>query len=288
MNVPLFAEPIFHIGSFAITNAYINATILTAALVIFAVLFNKKIREIPGRFQTMLEALFETLFGFFDQVTGSREKTKRFFPLIASLFFFILLSNWMGLLPGTGSIGQWQMHHGETTLVPLLRPANSDLNLTLAMALVSVISSHVFGVITIGFFAHWNRFFQFGTIWKAVRSFKPMDIVVSLVEFVVGLIEFVSEIAKVLSLSLRLFGNIFAGEVLITVIGSIMAFAMPLPFMLLEIIVGVVQATVFAMLSLVYVSILTDKPHGGDEHEPKALDADNLIGEEALYNESLT
>ncbi len=288
MNVPLFAEPIFHIGSFAITNAYINATILTAALVIFAVLFNKKIREIPGRFQTMLEALFETLFGFFDQVTGSREKTKRFFPLIASLFFFILLSNWMGLLPGTGSIGQWQMHHGEMTLVPLLRPANSDLNLTLAMALVSVISSHVFGVITIGFFAHWNRFFQFGTIWKAVRSFKPMDIVVSLVEFVVGLIEFVSEIAKVLSLSLRLFGNIFAGEVLITVIGSIMAFAMPLPFMLLEIIVGVVQATVFAMLSLVYVSILTDKPHGGDEHEPKALDADNLIGEEALYNESLT
>lgn len=288
MNVPLFAEPIFHIGSFPITNAYINASILTVALVLFAVLFRKTIKEVPGRLQTMLEALFEALFGFFDQVTGSREKTKRFFPLIATLFLFILLSNWMGLLPGTGSIGQWQMHGGELTLIPLLRPANSDLNLTLAMALVSVISSHIFGIVTIGFFAHWNRFFQFGTIWKAVKSLKPMDIVVSLVEFVVGIIEFVSEIAKVLSLSLRLFGNIFAGEVLITVIGSIMAFVMPLPFMLLEIIVGIVQASVFAMLSLVYVSILTDKPHGGDEHEPEVLDADNLIGEEALYNESLT
>jgi F-type H+-transporting ATPase subunit a len=287
MNVPLFAEPIFHLGSFAITNAYINASILTVILIVFAVLFNRKIKEIPGRLQTMLEALFETLFEFFDQVTGSREKTKRFFPLITTLFLFILLSNWMGLLPGTGSIGQWQMHNGELELIPLLRSANSDLNLTLAMALVSVISSHIFGMVTLGFFVHWNRFFQFGTIWKAVKSLKPMDIVVSLVEFVVGLIEFISEIAKVLSLSLRLFGNIFAGEVLITVIGSIMAFVMPLPFMALELIVGIVQASVFAMLSLVYVSILTDKPHEGDEHELEVLDADNLVGEESLYTESL-
>jgi F-type H+-transporting ATPase subunit a len=287
MNVPLFAEPIFNIGSFTVTNAYINATILTIALIIFAVIFRGRIKEVPGRFQTALEALFETLFGFFDQVTGSREKTKRFFPLIATLFFFILLSNWMGLLPGTGSIGMWQMHNGEMTLIPLLRPANSDLNLTLAMALISVISSHIFGMMTVGFFVHWNRFIQVGTIWKAVKSLKPINIVVSLVEFVVGLIELVSEVAKVLSLSLRLFGNIFAGEVLITVIGSIFAFVAPIPFMGLEIIVGMIQATVFAMLSLVYLSILTDKPHGGDEHEPEALDADEMIGEEAIYNESL-
>jgi F-type H+-transporting ATPase subunit a len=288
MNVPLFAETLFHIGAMPVTNAYVNSTILTVILILFAVLFRKRIKQMPGMLQTAAEALFETLFGFFDQVTGSREKTKRFFPLIATLFLFILLSNWMGLLPGTGSVGMWQMHHGELTLIPVFRPANSDLNLTLAMALVSVISSHVFGMITVGFFVHWNRFFQFGTIWKAVKKLKPMDIVVSLVEFVVGIIEFISEIAKVLSLSLRLFGNIFAGEVLITVIGSIMAFVLPLPFMALELIVGIVQATVFAMLSLVYVSILTDKPHEGDEHEPKVLDADNLIGEAALYNESLT
>ena len=189
-----------------------------------------QIREIPGRLQSLLETLLETLFGYFDQVTGSRVQTLKFFPLIGSLFFFILLSNWMGLLPGTGSIGLWQTHGGERVLIPLFRPANSDLNLTIAMALVTVISSHILGIITIGFFVHWNKFFQFGSIWKALRSLNPMKIMVSMVEFVVGLIEFVSEIAKILSLSLRLFGNIFAGEVLITVISSIMAYGMPLPF----------------------------------------------------------
>ena len=290
MNIPLFAEPVIHIAGFDITNAQINATILMLILVAFSLSIKSKIKFIPGKIQLAIETLIETLFGYFDQVTGSREKTKRFFPLIGSLFIFILLSNWMGLLPGTGSIGVWQMHHGEMELIPLLRPANSDLNLTIAMALVSVIFSHVLGIITVGFFAHWNRFFQFGNIWKALKSFKPMDIIVSLVEFVVGLIEFVSEIAKVLSLSLRLFGNIFAGEVLITVISSIFAYLMPLPFMGLEIIVGIVQATVFAMLSLVYVSILTDPVHGSEEHheEEEILDPGNLVGEEAVYNESLT
>lgn len=288
MNVPLFAEPVMSLGPLQITNAYMNATILTIALAIFAFLFHKHIKEIPGRLQSAIEVLFETMLDFFDQVTGSRKKTRRFFPLVATLFLFILLSNWMGLLPGTGSIGVWQIHHGSLELIPFLRPANSDLNLTLAMAFVSVISSHVFGIITLGFFVHWNRFIQIGTVWTAIRTLNPMGIIVSLVEFVVGLIELISEIAKVLSLSLRLFGNIFAGEVLITVIGSIMAYIVPLPFMGLEIIVGIVQATVFAMLSLVYVSILTDKPHEDDEHEPEQLDADNLIGEEALYNKSLT
>lgn len=288
MNVPLFAEPIFQLGSFSITNAQINATILSVLMIVFAFFFRKRIKEVPGRLQTAIEALVETLFEYFDQVTGSRERSKRFFPLIATLFLFILFSNWMGLLPGTGSIGMWQMHQGELILIPLLRPANSDLNLTLAMALTSVISSHVFGMVTVGFFVHWNRFFQFGTIWKAVKTLKPMNIIVSLVEFVVGLIEFISEIAKVLSLSLRLFGNIFAGEVLITVLASIFAFVMPLPFMGLELIVGIVQASVFAMLSLVYLSILTDKPHGDEEHEePEALESENLIGDEAIHNEAL-
>ncbi|MBD3251961.1 F0F1 ATP synthase subunit A [Candidatus Uhrbacteria bacterium] len=291
MNVPLFAEPIFQLGSFQLTNAQINATLLSVALIIFAYFFRKRIKEVPGTLQAAVEMLLETLFGYFDQVTGDRERTKKFFPLVGTLFIFILLSNWLGLIPGTGSIGTWQMHHGEMTLIPILRPANSDLNLTLAMALISVIASHVFGIISVGFFVHWNRFFQFGTIWKAVRSLNPMNILVSLVEFVVGLIEFVSEIAKILSLSLRLFGNIFAGEVLITVIGSILAFVVPLPFMAFEVIVGVVQATVFAMLTLVYLTILTDKPHGEEEHHeehaPAALDSENLIGDEAIHNKAL-
>lgn len=261
MNVTLYAEPVARIGSMNITNSLINATILMVVLVIFAFFFKKAIKLVPNKLQAAVEAFIETAMGYIDQVTGSRKKTISFLPFVCSLFIFILLSNWMGLLPGTGSIG---IHEGET-LIPLLRPANADLNMTIAMALVAVIGSHILGIIACGFFVHWNRFFTLGTIWKAIKTGKPMNMIVALIEGVVGLIEFVSEIAKVLSLSLRLFGNIFAGEVLMTVIASIFAYFLPLPFMTLELIVGVVQALVFSMLTLVYLSILTDMPHGNEE-----------------------
>jgi len=269
MNIPLFAEPVIRIGSFDITNATLNAVVLMIALVFVAFSIRKKVSLRPSRLQAGVEMLLETLFGYFDQVTGSRERSKKFLPLIGTLFVFILFSNWMGLLPGIGSIGVWQMHEGVNEFIPLFRPAMSDLNLTLAMAIVAVVTSHILGIMTVGFFVHWNKFIQVGTIWKAIRSGKPMDIGVSLIEFVVGLIELVSELAKVLSLSLRLFGNIFAGEVLITVISSIFAYLLPLPFMGLEMIVGIVQAAVFSMLTLAYLTVLTNpmEEHGTEgEH----------------------
>jgi F-type H+-transporting ATPase subunit a len=175
--------------------------------------------------------------------------------LAGSVFFFILISNWLGLLPGTGSIT-----FGHTFL---LRPANTDLNLTLAMALISVISSHVMAFSAIGFAAHAGKFIQLGNL---ARSFKkgPLGIFQALIEFMVGLIEIVSEIAKVLSLSLRLFGNIFAGEVLISVIGALVAALVPTPFMLLELLVGLIQATVFTMLTLVYLTLASEAPHGAE------------------------
>jgi F-type H+-transporting ATPase subunit a len=267
MNIPLQAETLAHIGSFPITNAYVNSSILMLAIVAFAFFFRKRIAEVPGRLQTTVEAIVEALFGYFDQVTNDREKSKRFFPLVAGLFFFILGSNWLGLLPGTGSIGIHETVHGTVELVPILRSANSDLNLTLAMALVSVIASHLLGIVTLGFFTHANKFIQLGTLWKAIKTLQPMKILVALIEMVVGVIEVFSEIAKVLSLSLRLFGNIFAGEVLMTVISSLIAYVAPLPFMALELLVGIVQASVFAMLTLVYLTIQTSAPHGDeDEH----------------------
>lgn len=289
MNIPLPAEPVFHIGSFPVTNAYINSTILTLGIVLFAYVIRTSIKKgVPGKLQNVVEMLTETLLGYFDQVTGSRKRSLAFLPFIGSLFVFIMLSNWMGLLPGTGSIGVWQSVHGERELVPLLRPANSDLNLTLAMALISVIGSHLVGMITVGFFVHWNRFIQVGTLWNALKTLNPMKILVALVEFVVGFIEIVSEIAKVLSLSLRLFGNIFAGEVLITVISSLMAYFVPLPFMFLELLVGVIQAAVFSMLSLVYLTVLTEKPH--HEKQPDAiaeeLEGETLIGEPSSHPQS--
>lgn len=268
MSVPIVAESIFNIGAFPVTNAYVNSTLLTLALVAFSGWFRSSIKKAPGAVQNLVEIVLETMLGYFDQVTKSREASKRFLPLVGSLFVFILLSNWMGLLPGTGSIGVWQVVHGELELVPVLRPAASDLNLTLAMALLSIVTSHALGMMAVGFFVHWNRFIQLGSLWRALRTLQPIKILVALIEFTVGLLEIVSELAKVLSLSLRLFGNIFAGEVLMTVIASIAAFIVPMPFMLLEVLVGIVQATVFSMLTLVYLTVLTEKPHG--EHEDAA------------------
>lgn len=201
--------------------------------------------------------MLETIMGYYDQVTGSRAKTIKYLPIAGTVFFFILLSNWLGLLPGTGSL----LFHHEL----LLRPANTDLNLTVAMALVSVVMSHVFAFGSLGFFVHANKFIQLGTLAKSFKK-GPMGIFTAIIEFAVGLLEIISELAKVLSLSLRLFGNIFAGEVLMTVIASIIAIFLPTPFMLLELLVGLIQAGVFSMLTMVYMTVTGSAPHG-EAHE---------------------
>lgn len=267
MNVPITAETIFHIGTFPVTNAFINSTAVTIFFVILAILIGRRIQKIPNKLQNAFEALLEFLLGYFDQVTHDRAKSKKFLPIVGTLFMFILASNWFGLFPGMGSIGIWQSVDGHAELVPILRSANSDLNLTLAMALFSVVTSHLFGMFTLGFFVHLNKFIQLGTIWKALKSLNPVKILTAVVEFLVGIIEIFSEVAKVVSLSLRLFGNVFAGEVLITVISGLVAYVVPLPFMAMELLVGVVQATVFSLLVLVYLTVATDTPHGDDEHE---------------------
>jgi len=272
--IPVAAEALMHIGPVPITNSYVNSTIMTLTFVVFAFILNKRLSKKPGKLQNAFEAVIEFLFGYFDQVTGSREKSKRFLPIVGTMFLFILCSNWFGLLPGTGSIG---IHHGEE-FIPILRSAGSDLNLTLAMALISVIGSHLIGMISLGFFVHWNKFIQLGSLWKAVKTLNPMKILVGVIEFAVGFIELFSEAAKVVSLSLRLFGNVFAGEVLMTVISSLVAYIVPLPFMFLELIVGLIQATVFSMLTLVYLSIMSSKPHGeGHEDEFGAAEAEHVL-----------
>ena len=194
--------------------------------------------------------------GYVDQVTHDRKKSLKFLPIVGSLFFFILISNWLGIFPGIGSIGRWLSVHGEAELVPIFRPANTDLNTTLAMAVLGVAISHVFGIIAIGFWKYANKFVKLGDIWQSFRK-GGMSIMVAFIEFGVGFIEIISEVAKIVSLSLRLFGNVFAGEVLLTVMASLLAFVVPLPFIGLEILVGFIQALVFAMLVLVYLSVAT-------------------------------
>lgn len=281
MLPPLAAEQIFRIGTFPITNSMINSVLALAIFVVFAFFLNLGIKKYyfadaaPKGLLNFFESIMEILLQQIDNVTHDRKKTLKFLPVVGGVFLFILISNWMGLLPGTGSIGIW--HKQE--LIPFLRPANTDLNLTLAMAITAVVLSHFVGIITIGFFKYANKFIKLGDIWQAVKSLKPMNILVAFIEFFVGLLEIISEIAKMVSLSLRLFGNIFAGEVLLTVIASLIAgygaFLIPLPFMALELLVGVIQAMVFSILTLVYLTIATTDVHGhGDEnHQAEARPA---------------
>ncbi len=267
---PLAAEHIFTLGPLPVTNSMINAWIGLVIFAVFALVLraalNKQKPEhnAPRGIVNFAESLLEFVLGYIDGVTRDRKKSLKFLPIVGSIFFFILISNWMGLLPGTGSIGLRE--HAE--LIPLLRPANTDLNLTLAIAVFAVIASHILGIVTIGFFKYANKFIKVGDLWHAVASLKPMNMMIAFIEFFVGLIEVFSEIAKMVSLSLRLFGNIFAGEVLLTVLGSLIAgygaFFIPIPFMLLELLVGFIQATVFSMLTLVYLSVATEPVHGHD------------------------
>lgn len=266
---PIVAEPIFHIGSFPVTNAYINSTIAVVFFLIAGFFLRHKTSLVPSKLQNFAEGVLEFMLGYMDSVTHDRKKSMKFLPIIGGIFLFILFSNWIGLLPGTGSIGRWLMHEGHVTLVPVLRPANSDLNLTLAMSVFVVITSHFLGIAAIGFFKYANKFIKIGDLIHGFRK-GGMNIMVAIIEFGVGILEVISEVAKMISLSLRLFGNIFAGEVLLTVMASLIAYFVPLPFMLLELLVGIIQASVFAMLTLVYLTMATTPIHGHEErHEDK-------------------
>ena len=266
MLPPLSAEPIFYIASFPVTNAMINAWIAVLFFVVLALVVTRKRDMVPRGIQNFFEWILESGLKFAESITGSAETAKRFFPLAMTIFLFVLFSNWLGLIPGTGSIGIFQMHHGHVELIPMLRPASSDLNMTLAIAAFSILATHFFGIIAIGIWKHANKFVNLRGIWNSFKK-GPMAVIVALIEFGVGLIEIVGEVAKTLSLSLRLFGNVFAGEVLLTVLAGMLAFGLPIPFIFLEVLVGIIQATVFAVLVLAFAAVATMEPHGDGEEE---------------------
>ena len=245
------------IGSFPITNTMVNAWIAVVFFVIVAAIASRRKGLVPKGIHNIFEAVVEFLLTESQKVTGDRKRAVAFLPIVGTTFLFVLFSNWIGQIPGTGSIGFYQLKDGVQELVPIFRPATSDLNMTLAIAAFAVISSHLFGLMKLGPVNHLSKFLNFKGIILSIPK-GPMAFVVAVIEFGVGLIEIVSELAKVLSLSLRLFGNIFAGEVLMTVIMGIFAFFLPLPFVFLELLVGVIQATVFAMLTLAYLTVATE------------------------------
>ncbi len=263
--ISVAAEPVFEIWGFSVTNSLVNAWVGLGLFLVVGWLIRRRIALVPKGVVGFFDWLVEFLLQEVQKVTGDRERARRFFPLCGALFFFILLSNWLGLFPGVGSIGFFEMHKGVRELIPLFRPATSDLNFTLAIAALSIIATHIFGILAVGAASHASKFVNVRGIIRAFRK-GPVAVLVAVVEFFVGLIEMSSEAAKTLSLALRLFGNVFAGEVLLTVIYSLASLVVPLPFLFLELLVGVIQATVFSMLVLVFLKSMTES-HGESEEE---------------------
>ncbi len=163
------------------------------------------------------------------------------------------------MLPGVGSIGGVAQEGGEKVFVPLFRGGTADLNTTLSLAIIGVVASHIFGVLAVGAWRHLNKFINIQALLDIPKKIKkePTIIIINPIQVFVGLIEIVSELSKVISLSFRLFGNIFAGEILLASMSAILAFGLPLPFLLLELFVGVIQALIFAVLVLSYLAIHT-------------------------------
>ncbi len=261
----LYAEPIAHFGSFTVTNALFTSWIVVFILIVVAVIVKIKIKKIPKGIQNLFEIIIEEAESLCDQVTSSRAITNKAFPIVFAVFMFVLLNNWMGLLP-LGGFGLIEMGEHGKMFIPLIRSGTADINGTLPLALLSVIGANLFGIISIGLWKTINKYVNLnalGSIFTKVKK-DPSILMTAPIMFAVGFLELVGEFAKVASLSFRLFGNVFAGEVLLASMAAIMAYILPTPFMLLEVLVGVIQAFIFAILTLVYYTI-SSMDH--EEHE---------------------
>ncbi len=243
-------ETITQIGSLPITNTLLNTLLVDTALIGIAVAVSKNLKSIPGRFQNFVEMVVEPFYNLIVSIADKR--AGYIFPYFMTFFLFILFANWSVFIPGVNTIGIKEVHDGQTEIIPFIRVTTSDINTTFALALVSAIATHILSIRLTGFRDYVGRFLALNPILLFV-----------------GLLELVSEVTKIVSLSFRLFGNIFAGEtVLHTVAGLVpnfLAVLVPLPFMALEVIVGLVQALVFAMLTFVFMAILST-PHHQKEH----------------------
>ena len=262
----LYAEHLFDLGPLPVTNSLLAGWLVTIVLVILGFILRKNIKQIPGKLQSVFEVFLEGALDLGDQVTGDRKLSIKIVPIAGTIFLMVLVNNWLGLLPGFGSIGFMANEEGHSVFVPFLRGGTADLNFTLAFALMAVIGSNIFGVVSIGAWKTFNKFVNIKALASIPGKIRkdPTVIIISPITFFVGLIEIVGEIAKVASLSFRLFGNVFAGEVLLASMTSLVPYVVPIPFYLMEVLVGFIQALIFAMLTLVYFTIAT---HDHDDHD---------------------
>ena len=242
ISVILAPEQVATLWGIPITNTLITSWVAIAILIAIALVVRSRLSYTPGRFQLLLESLVVYVQDFIKETLESETWSRRVFPLIITIFLFIATSNIIEFTPGIGSVG---FFGASGAFTPLLRSVNTDLNVTLTLAIIAVISIEVIGITAVGFWRYAGKFFNFTS---------PLG-------FVVGLIEFVSELSRFISFSFRLFGNIFAGEVLIAVVSYFVPYVLPAPLMAFEMFVGFVQAAVFALLTLFFIKLAITDPH---------------------------
>ncbi len=240
ISVVLAAEHLGSVFGFPITNALVMTWLLMVLLIGFAFFFGRRVKMVPGKLQAGVEWAFEGALAYMAETLESEELARKFFPLVATIFLFVALINELEFFPGVGSVGFF--HAGR--FLPLFRAPTTDLNFTLALALISFFVIEVTGISMLGFFRHMSRY---------VNLRSPMG-------FVVGLLETLSNLGRIITFSFRLFGNIFAGEVMVLVAGYFLPFFLPAPLMGFEMFIGLVQAAVFAILTLFFIKLAIADP----------------------------
>ena len=255
ISIHLAPLVLFHIGSFPVTNTLVMTVLVSLFLIIVSFFIGRSLKLKPTGFQAVIELLVTYPYQFVRETLGNDKVAERIYPLVMTIFLLVLFSNWFGLLPITENIGVYGT--GAHEIVPFFYSGATDLNFTLALGIIAFFSIEFFGVTTIGALKYAKKFISFKS---------PMA-------FVIGFIELISELARLISFSFRLFGNIFAGKVLILVIMLFIPYVVPVPLMAFETFVGFIQAAIFALLTLFFTKVAIEM------HEEE--EADHLVREEA-------
>ena len=236
------------VSQFAITNTLLSAWVASLVIILFFVLGARKKAMVPGRFQSVVESIFEGVLSFGSSVLG-RDMARRTFPVVATIFFFVLFNAWIALFlvplyqaVGFGSGGLWDFE----LKAHLIRPAGTDVNMPLALALISFVFVEYWGIRTLGI-GYFKKFFAFGNLLRGRPS--------GLIDIFVGILELISELVRIVSFTFRLFGNMTAGEILVVMITFLVPFVANIFVFGLELLVGLIQAVIFAGLTLVFLSL---------------------------------
>lgn len=245
----IFPHELFNMGFLTFTSSTMMAIL---GVILFSVLANRvaKFKLLPSKFQILVEDIVTFVYNFIVSITSDEEKARKIMPYVGSVFLFILFANLISLIPVLSSI----TYHDH----PVFTASTADFNTTFALALASVVIINIGAVIEKGFFSHLGHFVQ---VMPIIRGFKKSlgEGFLAIINFLVGLIEIIGELAKVISLSLRLFGNMFAHEVLTVILLGALSIGLPVVWMGMGILVGVVQAIVFTALITVYYTLAVPK-----------------------------